>query len=139
MLRQLGSVKTQRRLISSRNNHKKTLMDAEQWGPYFQTLIDILENVLSKSGGILLVLYPISHRSRISSIGRRHCATLLQNCRVDTLMRLKGNQNDGRHMSIDQSMQVRTPYYSPCFATSIIDERRRFIWLNIRPGGTPPC
>ncbi|ENX35884.1 phosphoenolpyruvate carboxylase [Acinetobacter colistiniresistens] len=110
--------------------HKSTLNEMlEQW-PYFQTLIDMLEMVLSKSDADIALYYE-SHLTqdqdlKVLGVELRQ---RLQNA-VDTLLSLKGeskllSNND----VLDQSMQVRKPYLLPLHLLQAELMKRRRLYL----------
>jgi phosphoenolpyruvate carboxylase len=112
----------------------KALLDEmlEQW-PYFQTLIDMLEMVLSKADGNIALYYE-SHLTDdvdLKVLGEE----LRQRLRdaVDTLLSLKGESkllstND----VLDQSMKVRKPYILPLhlLQAELMKRRREYLAKN---------
>ncbi|WP_436863483.1 phosphoenolpyruvate carboxylase [Acinetobacter haemolyticus] len=110
--------------------HKKTLDEMlEQW-PYFQTLIDMLEMVLSKSDADIALYYE-SHLTqdqdlKVLGVELRQ---RLQNA-VDTLLRLKGESKLlSNNEVLDQSMQVRKPYLLPLHLLQAELMKRRRVYL----------
>ncbi|MCH7313810.1 phosphoenolpyruvate carboxylase [Acinetobacter sp. ANC 3882] len=111
--------------------HKNTLNEMlEQW-PYFQTLIDMLEMVLSKSDADIALYYE-SHLTqdqdlKILGVELRQ---RLQNA-VDTLLRLKGESKLlSNNEVLDQSMQVRKPYLLPLHLLQAELMKRRRLYLQ---------
>ncbi|NIE96319.1 phosphoenolpyruvate carboxylase [Acinetobacter sp. Tr-809] len=110
--------------------HKNTLNEMlEQW-PYFQTLIDMLEMVLSKSDADIALYYE-SHLTqdqdlKVLGVELRQ---RLQNA-VDTLLRLKGESKLlSNNEVLDQSMQVRKPYLLPLHLLQAELMKRRRLYL----------
>lgn len=110
--------------------HKNTLNEMlEQW-PYFQTLIDMLEMVLSKSDADIALYYE-SHLTqdqdlKILGVELRQ---RLQNA-VDTLLSLKGESKLlSNNEVLDQSMQVRKPYLLPLHLLQAELMKRRRLYL----------
>ena len=84
-----------------------------EW-PYFQTLIDMLEMVLSKSDSKIASYYEqhLSDDVALQNLGQILRQRLQQ--AVDTLLELKGQSQLLSHNAVlDQSMRVRTPYLLP--------------------------
>ncbi|ENX38484.1 phosphoenolpyruvate carboxylase [Acinetobacter sp. NIPH 2100] len=111
--------------------HKNTLNEMlEQW-PYFQTLIDMLEMVLSKSDADIALYYE-SHLTqdqdlKVLGVELRQ---RLQNA-VDTLLRLKGESKLlSNNEVLDQSMQVRKPYLLPLHLLQAELMKRRRLYLQ---------
>lgn len=111
--------------------HKNTLNEMlEQW-PYFQTLIDMLEMVLSKSDADIALYYE-SHLTqdqdlKVLGVELRQ---RLQNA-VDTLLRLKGESKLlSNNEVLDQSMQVRKPYLLPLHLLQAELMKRRRLYLT---------
>ena len=110
--------------------HQNTLNEMlEQW-PYFQTLIDMLEMVLSKSDADIALYYE-SHLTqdqdlKVLGIELRQ---RLQNA-VDTLLSLKGESKLlSNNEVLDQSMQVRKPYLLPLHLLQAELMKRRRLYL----------
>ena len=112
----------------------KALLDEmlEQW-PYFQTLIDMLEMVLSKADGNIALYYEshLTDDADLKVLGEE----LRQRLRdaVDTLLSLKGESkllstND----VLDQSMKVRKPYILPLhlLQAELMKRRREYLAKN---------
>ncbi|ENU28831.1 phosphoenolpyruvate carboxylase [Acinetobacter sp. CIP-A165] len=111
--------------------HKNTLDEMlEQW-PYFQTLIDMLEMVLSKSDADIALYYE-SHLTqdqdlKVLGVELRQ---RLQNA-VDTLLSLKGESKLlSNNEVLDQSMQVRKPYLLPLHLLQAELMKRRRAYLT---------
>lgn len=113
---------------------QKALLDEmlEQW-PYFQTLIDMLEMVLSKADGNIALYYEshLTEDENLKILGEE----LRQRLRdaVDTLLSLKGESkllstND----VLDQSMKVRKPYLLPLhlLQAELMKRRRDYLAKN---------
>ena len=113
---------------------QKALLDEmlEQW-PYFQTLIDMLEMVLSKADGNIALYYEshLTDDENLKVLGEE----LRQRLRdaVDTLLSLKGestllSSND----VLDQSMKVRKPYILPLhlLQAELMKRRRGYLAKN---------
>ena len=119
---------------------QKALLDEmlEQW-PYFQTLIDMLEMVLSKADGNIALYYEshLTEDEHLKVLGEE----LRQRLRdaVDTLLSLKGESkllstND----VLDQSMKVRKPYILPLHLLQAeLMKRRRDYLANNQAENTP--
>ena len=110
--------------------HKNTLNEMlEQW-PYFQTLIDMLEMVLSKSDADIALYYE-SHLTQdqdLKNLGVE-LRQRLQNA-VDTLLSLKGESKLlSNNEVLDQSMQVRKPYLLPLHLLQAELMKRRRLYL----------
>ena len=110
--------------------HKNTLNDMlDQW-PYFQTLIDMLEMVLSKSDADIALYYE-SHLTQdqdLKNLGVE-LRQRLQNA-VDTLLSLKGESKLlSNNEVLDQSMQVRKPYLLPLHLLQAELMKRRRLYL----------
>ncbi|MDR7017806.1 phosphoenolpyruvate carboxylase [Acinetobacter sp. 3657] len=111
--------------------HKNTLDEMlEQW-PYFQTLIDMLEMVLSKSDADIALYYE-SHLTqdqdlKVLGVELRQ---RLQNA-VDTLLSLRGESKLlSNNEVLDQSMQVRKPYLLPLHLLQAELMKRRRAYLT---------
>ncbi len=111
--------------------HKNTLDEMlEQW-PYFQTLIDMLEMVLSKSD-VDIALYYESHLTQDQDLKLLgvELRQRLQNA-VDTLLSLKGESKLlSNNEVLDQSMQVRKPYLLPLHLLQAELMKRRRLYLS---------
>ena len=100
-----------------------------QW-PYFQTLIDMLEMVLSKADGDVALYYEshLTHDPDLKVLGEELRQRLKD--AVQTLLTLKGESklltsND----VLDQSMRVRKPYLLPLhlFQAELMKRRRLYL------------
>ncbi len=107
---------------------KQTLEEMLEQSPYFQTLIDMLEMVLSKADGHVALYYEshLTDDSDLKQLGEE----LRQRLR-DAVQTLLTSKVKSKLLSsndvLDQSMKVRKPYLLPAtFTTSRTDE-------------TPPC
>ena len=113
---------------------QKALLDEmlEQW-PYFQTLVDMLEMVLSKADGNIALYYEshLTEDENLKVLGEE----LRQRLRdaVETLLSLKGestllSSND----VLDQSMKVRKPYILPLhlLQAELMKRRRDYLAKN---------
>ncbi|ERS03495.1 phosphoenolpyruvate carboxylase [Acinetobacter sp. COS3] len=111
--------------------HKNTLDEMlEQW-PYFQTLIDMLEMVLSKSDADIALYYE-SHLTQDQDLKLLgvELRQRLQNA-VDTLLSLKGESKLlSNNEVLDQSMQVRKPYLLPLHLLQAELMKRRRLYLS---------
>jgi phosphoenolpyruvate carboxylase len=111
--------------------HKDTLDEMlEQW-PYFQTLIDMLEMVLSKSDADIALYYE-SHLTQDQDLKLLgvELRQRLQNA-VDTLLSLKGESKLlSNNEVLDQSMQVRKPYLLPLHLLQAELMKRRRLYLS---------
>ncbi|MCH7335609.1 phosphoenolpyruvate carboxylase [Acinetobacter sp. NIPH 2699] len=110
--------------------HKNTLDEMlEQW-PYFQTLIDMLEMVLSKSDADIALYYE-SHLTQdqdLKVLGAE-LRQRLQNA-VNTLLSLKGESKLlSNNEVLNQSMQVRKPYLLPLHLLQAELMKRRRLYL----------
>ncbi|WP_180135694.1 phosphoenolpyruvate carboxylase [Acinetobacter sp. YH12070] len=118
---------------------KQTLEEMlEQW-PYFQTLIDMLEMVLSKADGHVALYYEshLTDDADLKQLGEE----LRQRLRdaVQTLLALKGeskllSSND----VLDQSMKVRKPYLLPLHLLQAELMKRRRAYLAARQAENTP-
>ena len=110
--------------------HKNTLNDMlDQW-PYFQTLIDMLEMVLSKSDADIALYYEshLTDDQDLKALGIE-LRQRLQNA-VDTLLNLKGESKLlSNNEVLDQSMQVRKPYLLPLHLLQAELMKRRRLYL----------
>ena len=111
--------------------HKNTLDEMlEQW-PYFQTLIDMLEMVLSKSDADIALYYE-SHLTQDQDLKLLgvELRQRLQNA-VDTLLSLKDESKLlSNNEVLDQSMQVRKPYLLPLHLLQAELMKRRRLYLS---------
>ena len=119
---------------------QKELLDEmlEQW-PYFQTLIDMLEMVLSKADQHIALYYEahLTDDPNLKVLG----AELRQRLHdaVQTLLAMKGeskllSSND----VLDQSMKVRKPYLLPLHLLQAELMKRRRGYLAAQPAEQTP-
>ena len=112
--------------------HKMTLDEMLAQWPYFQTLIDMLEMVLSKSDADIALYYE-SHLTQdqdLKNLGVE-LRQRLQNA-VDTLLSLKGESKLlSNNEVLDQSMQVRKPYLLPLHLLQAELMKRRRLYLAL--------
>ena len=110
--------------------HKAELDEMLQQWPYFQTLIDMLEMVLSKSDSNVALYYE-SHLTQ-----DKHLKTLGTELRqrlsdaVQTLLLMKGESKLlSSNEVLDQSMQVRKPYLLPLhlLQAELMKRRREYL------------
>lgn len=112
------------------DGHKAELDEMLQAWPYFQTLIDMLEMVLSKSDSNIALYYE-SHLTQdedLKALGKELRQRLHD--AVQTLLAMKGeskllSSND----VLDQSMKVRKPYLLPLhlLQAELMKRRRRYL------------
>ena len=110
--------------------HKDTLNEMLQQWPYFKTLIDMLEMVLSKSDANVALYYE-SHLTQDQDLKQlgTELRQRLQNA-VDTLLRLKGESELlSNNEVLDQSVQVRKPYLLPLHLLQAELMKRRRVYL----------
>lgn len=110
--------------------HKMTLDEMLAQWPYFQTLIDMLEMVLSKSDADIALYYE-SHLTQDQDLKLLgvELRQRLQNA-VDTLLSLKGESKLlSNNEVLDQSMQVRKPYLLPLHLLQAELMKRRRLYL----------
>ena len=110
---------------------QQSLLDEmlQDW-PYFQTLIDMLEMVLSKADSNIALYYEshLTHDPDLAVLGtelrqRLHDA-------VTTLLQLKGESKLlSQNEVLDQSMQVRKPYLLPLhlLQAELMKRRRNYL------------
>ncbi|WP_180006918.1 MULTISPECIES: phosphoenolpyruvate carboxylase [unclassified Acinetobacter] len=101
-----------------------------EW-PYFQTLVDMLEMVLSKADGHIALYYEahLTEDEELKALG----AELRQRLKdaVQTLLALKGeSQLLSSNDVLDQSMKVRKPYLLPLHLLQAELMKRRRQYLN---------
>ena len=101
-----------------------------EW-PYFQTLVDMLEMVLSKADGHIALYYEahLTEDEELKALG----AELRQRLKdaVQTLLTLKGeSQLLSSNDVLDQSMKVRKPYLLPLHLLQAELMKRRRQYLN---------
>ena len=110
--------------------HQNTLDEMLAEWPYFQTLIDMLEMVLSKSDSDIALYYE-SHLTDdpiLKSLGIE-LRQRLQNA-VDTLLSLKDESKLlSNNEVLDQSMQLRKPYLLPLhlLQAELMKRRREYL------------
>ncbi|WHP04608.1 phosphoenolpyruvate carboxylase [Acinetobacter corruptisaponis] len=110
--------------------HKMTLDEMLAQWPYFQTLIDMLEMVLSKSDADIALYYEshLTQNQDLKLLGIE-LRQRLQNA-VDTLLSLKGESKLlSNNEVLDQSMQVRKPYLLPLHLLQAELMKRRRLYL----------
>ena len=110
---------------------QQSLLDEmlQDW-PYFQTLIDMLEMVLSKADSNIALYYEshLTHDPDLAVLG----AELRQRLHdaVTTLLQLKGESKLlSQNEVLDQSMQVRKPYLLPLhlLQAELMKRRRNYL------------
>ena len=113
------------------NQGQKELLDEmlQQW-PYFQTLIDMLEMVLSKADSHVALYYEshLTDDEDLKILGEQLRQRLKD--AVQTLLALKGeSQLLSSNEVLDQSMQVRKPYLLPLhlLQAELMKRRRRYL------------
>ncbi|USE83301.1 phosphoenolpyruvate carboxylase [Acinetobacter tibetensis] len=119
--------------------HKATLEEMLQQWPYFQTLIDMLEMVLSKADGHVALYYEthLTQDEDLKALG----TTLRQRLQdaVETLLTLK---DESKLLSsnevLDQSMRVRKPYLLPLHLLQAELMKRRRLYLAERQAEHTP-
>jgi phosphoenolpyruvate carboxylase len=119
--------------------HKATLEEMLQQWPYFQTLIDMLEMVLSKSDSHVALYYEahLTQDEDLKALG----AELRQRLQeaVMTLLTLK---DESKLLSsnevLDQSMRVRKPYLLPLHLLQAELMKRRRLYLAERQAEHTP-
>ena len=119
---------------------QKQILDEmlQQW-PYFQTLIDMLEMVLSKADGHVALYYEshLTDDADLKLLGEE----LRQRLRdaVQTLLALKGeSQLLSSNDVLDQSMKVRKPYLLPLHLLQAELMKRRRAYLAERQAENTP-
>ena len=118
---------------------KNTLDEMLQQWPYFQTLIDMLEMVLSKSDSHVALYYE-SHLTQdedLKALGEELRQRLKD--AVQTLLALKGeSQLLSSNDVLDQSMKVRKPYLLPLHLLQAeLMKRRRAYLAECQAENTP--
>ena len=98
--------------------------------PYFQTLIDMLEMVLSKSDSHVALYYEthLTDNKDLKVLGEQ-LRQSLKNA-VETLLLLKGESKLlSSNEVLDQSMKVRKPYLLPLhlLQAELMKRRRRYL------------
>ena len=109
---------------------KPLLDDMLQHWPYFQTLIDMLEMVLSKSDSHVALYYEahLTDDADLKILGEQ-LRQRLQDA-VETLLALKGeSQLLSSNEVLDQAMKVRKPYLLPLhlLQAELMKRRRRYL------------
>ncbi len=109
---------------------KPLLDDMLQHWPYFQTLIDMLEMVLSKSDSHVALYYEahLTDDADLKILGKQ-LRQRLQDA-VETLLALKGeSQLLSSNEVLDQAMKVRKPYLLPLhlLQAELMKRRRRYL------------
>lgn len=109
---------------------KPLLEDMLQHWPYFQTLIDMLEMVLSKSDSHVALYYEahLTNDADLKVLGEQ-LRQRLQDA-VETLLTLKGESKLlSSNEVLDQAMKVRKPYLLPLhlLQAELMKRRRRYL------------
>ena len=109
---------------------KPLLEEMLQHWPYFQTLIDMLEMVLSKSDSHVALYYEahLTDDADLKVLGKQ-LRQRLQDA-VETLLALKGeSQLLSSNEVLDQAMKVRKPYLLPLhlLQAELMKRRRRYL------------
>ena len=109
---------------------KPLLDDMLQHWPYFQTLIDMLEMVLSKSDSHVALYYEahLTDDADLKVLGKQ-LRQRLQDA-VETLLALKGESKLlSSNEVLDQAMKVRKPYLLPLhlLQAELMKRRRRYL------------
>ena len=109
---------------------KPLLDDMLQHWPYFQTLIDMLEMVLSKSDSHVALYYEahLTNDADLKVLGEQ-LRQRLQDA-VETLLTLKGESKLlSSNEVLDQAMKVRKPYLLPLhlLQAELMKRRRRYL------------
>ena len=109
---------------------KPLLDDMLQHWPYFQTLIDMLEMVLSKSDSHVALYYEahLTDDADLKILGKQ-LRQRLQDA-VETLLALKGESKLlSSNEVLDQAMKVRKPYLLPLhlLQAELMKRRRRYL------------
>ena len=110
--------------------HKPLLDQMLQQWPYFQTLIDMLEMVLSKADAHVALYYEahLTDDAELKILGQQ-LRQRLQDA-VQTLLALKGESQLLSHNEVlDQSMRVRKPYLLPLHLLQAKLMKRRRVYL----------
>ena len=111
---------------------KDTLDEMLQQWPYFQTLIDMLEMVLSKSDGSIALYYEshLTQDENLKTLG----AELRQRLKdaVQTLLAMKGESKLlSNNEVLDQAMRVRKTYLLPLHLLQAELMKRRRSYLSV--------
>ncbi|MBJ9983842.1 phosphoenolpyruvate carboxylase [Acinetobacter sp. S40] len=109
---------------------KETLDEMLQQWPYFQTLIDMLEMVLSKSDGSIALYYEshLTQDENLKALGTELRQRLKD--AVQTLLAMKGESKLlSNNEVLDQAMRVRKTYLLPLhlLQAELMKRRRRYL------------
>ena len=121
-------------------NDQKALLDEmlQEW-PYFQTLIDMLEMVLSKAEGHGALYYEahLTDDEDLKVLGEQLRQRLKD--AVKTLLALKGESKLlSSNEVLDQSMKVRKPYLLPLHLLQAELMKRRRLYMNEKQAENTP-
>ncbi len=121
-------------------NDQKGLLDEmlQEW-PYFQTLIDMLEMVLSKADGHVALYYEahLTDDEDLKILGEQLRQRLKD--AVKTLLALKGESKLlSSNEVLDQSMKVRKPYLLPLHLLQAELMKRRRLYMNEKQAENTP-
>ncbi len=121
-------------------NDQKGLLDEmlQEW-PYFQTLIDMLEMVLSKADGHVALYYEahLTDDEDLKVLGEQLRQRLKD--AVKTLLALKGESKLlSSNEVLDQSMKVRKPYLLPLHLLQAELMKRRRLYMNEKQAENTP-
>ncbi|MDY6460230.1 phosphoenolpyruvate carboxylase [Acinetobacter faecalis] len=121
-------------------NDQKALLDEmlQEW-PYFQTLIDMLEMVLSKADGHVALYYEahLTDDEDLKILGEQLRQRLKD--AVKTLLALKGESKLlSSNEVLDQSMKVRKPYLLPLHLLQAELMKRRRLYMNEKQAENTP-
>ena len=121
-------------------NDQKALLDEmlQEW-PYFQTLIDMLEMVLSKADGHVALYYEahLTDDEDLKVLGEQLRQRLKD--AVKTLLALKGESKLlSSNEVLDQSMKVRKPYLLPLHLLQAELMKRRRLYMNEKQAENTP-
>ncbi|OEY91520.1 phosphoenolpyruvate carboxylase [Acinetobacter qingfengensis] len=120
------------------NQQKATLMEMQEQWPYFQTLIDMLEMVLSKADRGIAQYYEshLTDDATLIALGDNLRQRL--NNTIETLLKLK-TQSEllSENEVLDQSMRVRKTYLLPLHLLQAELMRRRRQYLQQGQNHTP--
>lgn len=118
---------------------RQTLLEMLAQWPYFETLIDMLEMVLSKSD-LKIASYYEQHLTRepeLLLLGHELRQRLQQ--ALDSLLELKGQSRLLHHnQALAQSMRIRAPYLLPLHLLQAELMKRRRLHLANNPHGQSP-
>ena len=110
----------------------------QEW-PYFQTLIDMLEMVLSKADGHVALYYEahLTDDEDLKVLGEQLRQRLKD--AVKTLLALKGESKLlSSNEVLDQSMKVRKPYLLPLHLLQAELMKRRRLYMNEKQAENTP-